>query len=48
MLDVLDVDEAQPNVELRDQFYAEAVRGLEKLEGLASLAMIQAMGVQWT
>lgn len=41
-------DEDEPHSSLRDQFYAEAKKGLEAEEGRVSLTVIQATGVQWT
>ncbi|KAK5949259.1 hypothetical protein OHC33_009800 [Knufia fluminis] len=48
LLDVIDEDEDEPHRSLRDQFYAEARKGIEAEEGRVSLTVLQASGVQWT
>lgn len=41
-------NEIEPNLDLREQFYTEGKRQLEMEKGEISLALVQAMGVQWT
>jgi len=44
----MEEDEDEPHPHLRDQFYAEAKKGLDAEEGRISLTALQATGVQWT
>jgi len=48
LLDNMDEDEDEPHPQLRDQFYAEAKKGLEAEKGRISLTAVQTTGVQWT
>ncbi|OAP58481.1 hypothetical protein AYL99_07571 [Fonsecaea erecta] len=48
LLDTLGEDGEEPNLELRQQFYNEAKKGLDAEEGHISLAYLAALGVQWT
>ncbi|KAJ9661394.1 hypothetical protein H2198_001962 [Neophaeococcomyces mojaviensis] len=48
LLDNMDEDEDEPHPHLRDQFYAEAKKGLEAEKGRISLTVVQTTGVQWT
>ncbi|KAJ9651207.1 hypothetical protein H2198_009509 [Neophaeococcomyces mojaviensis] len=48
LLDSVDEDEDEPDPHLRDQFYAEAKKGLEAEKDRISLTVIQTTGVQWT
>ncbi|EXJ81929.1 hypothetical protein A1O1_07996 [Capronia coronata CBS 617.96] len=48
LLDTLAEDGSEPNEWIRNQFYAEAKRGLEAENGRVSMAYIAALGVQWT
>ena len=48
LLDTVDEDEDEPHPRLRDQFYAEAKKGLEAEKGRVSLTVVQTTGVHWT
>ncbi|KAK5100450.1 hypothetical protein LTS08_005199 [Lithohypha guttulata] len=49
LLDALDENDSLSNTELRDQFYAEALKGLDAADHRTSLlTIVQTMGVQWT
>ncbi|KAK5196685.1 hypothetical protein LTR96_004313 [Exophiala xenobiotica] len=48
LLDTLTDDGCEPNEWIREQFYQEAKKGLEAEEGRVSLALVAALGVQWT
>ncbi|KAJ9652969.1 hypothetical protein H2198_007812 [Neophaeococcomyces mojaviensis] len=48
LLDYMGPNEIEPNLDLREQFYTEGKRQLEMEKGEISLALVQAMGVQWT
>jgi hypothetical protein len=48
LLDTLANDGSEPNLEVRERFYAEAKSGLKAEEGNVSLAYVSTLGVQWT
>lgn len=48
LLDTLAEDGSQPNKWIREQFYEEAMRGLDAEKGRVSMTVVATLGVQWT